>query len=156
MTRSAEASACVFCDAQAHDEGRALIVADERSCFVILNLYPYNSGHVMVVPRRHVSTLAALERDELADLAGLTRLTEMALTKAYSPEGINVGINLGRPAGAGIVDHLHVHLVPRWAGDTNFMSVVGQVRVLPEELPQTAMRLRAIFQELASIDKHRA
>lgn len=148
MTRRAEASACVFCDAQAEDEGRALIVAEERTCFAILNLYPYNSGHVMVVPRRHVSTLATLEREELADLANLTRLTEMALTKAYAPEGINVGINLGRPAGAGIIDHLHIHLVPRWAGDTNFMSVVSQVRVLPEELPQTAARLRVAFEQL--------
>jgi ATP adenylyltransferase len=149
VTRDAEPSACVFCDAQTRDEGRALIVAEQRTCFVILNLYPYNSGHVMVVPRRHVPTLAALEPDELTELAGLTRQSEMAITRAYSPEGINVGINLGRPAGAGIVDHLHVHLVPRWAGDTNFMSVVGQVRVLPEELPQTAARLRAVFEQLA-------
>ncbi len=145
MTRSAEASTCVFCESQVRDEGRALIVAERRTCFVILNLYPYNSGHVMVVPRRHVATLAALEADELTDLASLTRLAEMALTQAYTPEGLNVGLNLGRPAGAGIIDHLHIHLVPRWAGDTSFMSVVGQVRVLPEELPQTAVRLRAIF-----------
>ncbi len=148
MTRSAEVSTCVFCDSQVGDEGRALIVAERQTCFVILNLYPYNSGHVMVVPRRHVATLAALEGDELTELAGLTRLTEMALTKAYTPEGINIGINLGRPAGAGIIDHLHIHLVPRWAGDTNFMSVVGQVRVLPEELPRTAVRLRGIFADL--------
>jgi ATP adenylyltransferase len=148
VTRSAEASTCVFCDSQSTDEGRALIVAERRTCFVILNLYPYNSGHVMVVPRRHVATMAALENDEINELASLTRLCEMALTRAYAPEGINVGMNLGRPAGAGIVDHLHIHLVPRWAGDTNFMSVVGQVRVLPEELPQTAVRLRAIFADL--------
>jgi ATP adenylyltransferase len=148
VTRSAEAATCVFCDSQVRDEGRALIVADRPTCFVILNLYPYNSGHVMVVPRRHIATLAALEPTELTELASLTRLTEMALTRAYGPEGINVGLNLGRPAGAGIVDHLHIHLVPRWTGDTNFMSVVGQVRVLPEELPQTAVRLRAIFAEL--------
>ena len=148
MTRSGQASQCVFCDAQTQDEGRALIVAERPSAFVILNLYPYNSGHVMVVPRRHVNTLAALEPDELGEIAALTRQSEIALTRAYAPEGINVGINLGRPAGAGIADHLHVHLVPRWAGDTNFMTVVGQVRVLPEELPQTAIRLRAIFAEL--------
>jgi ATP adenylyltransferase len=148
VTRSGEASACVFCESQTREEAGALIVAERETCFVILNLYPYNNGHVMVVPRRHVATLAALEPGELADLASLTRLTEIALTKAYTPEGINVGINIGRPAGAGIVDHLHIHLVPRWAGDTSFMSVVGQVRVLPEELPQTAVRLRAIFAEL--------
>jgi ATP adenylyltransferase len=149
VTRDAEPAACVFCDAQTRDEGRALIVAEQRTCFVILNLYPYNNGHVMVVPRRHVATLAALEPDELTELASLTRRSEMAITEAYSPEGINVGINLGRPAGACIVDPLHVHLVPRWAGDTNFMSVVGQVRVLPEELPRTALRLRAAFEQLA-------
>lgn len=148
MTRSAQASQCVFCDAQTHDEGRALIVAERPAAFVILNLYPYNSGHVMVVPRRHVNTLAALEPGELSEIAALTRESEIALTRTYAPEGINVGINLGRPAGAGIAEHLHVHLVPRWAGDTNFMTVVGQVRVLPEELPQTAIRLRRIFEEL--------
>lgn len=148
MTRKTQAPACVFCEVQTDDEAQALVVCEQPTCFVILNLYPYNSGHVMVVPRRHVGTLAALESGELTDLAVLTRRAEMALTKAYAPEGINVGINLGRPAGAGIADHLHIHLVPRWGGDTNFMSVVGQVRVLPEELPQTAARLRAIFEHI--------
>ena len=91
--------------------------------YVILNRYPYNNGHLMVVPSRHVATLATSTPDELAELMRLTRHAEMALTEAYTPQGINVGINLGRPAGAGIVDHLHVHLVPRWTGDTSFMSV---------------------------------
>ena len=103
----------------------------------------------MIVPRRHVGTLAALESAELSELASLTRRAEMALTEAYQPQGLNVGMNLGRPAGAGVLDHLHVHLVPRWTGDTNFMSVVGNVRVLPEELPQTADRLRPIFDRLS-------
>lgn len=151
MTGQTRAKACVFCDAQHHDEGRALIVAERDACFIILNRYPYNSGHVMVVPRRHVNTLAALHEVELAEIARLTRQAEIALTRAYTPEGLNVGLNLGRPAGAGIADHLHVHVVPRWAGDTNFMSVIGQVRVLPEELPQTAIRLRALFDELARV-----
>ena len=128
---------------------RRSIVDDGPTCFVILNLYPYNSGHLMVVPRRHVGTLAALDAGELAELAALTRRAEMALTEAYQPQGINVGMNLGRPAGAGVLDHLHVHLVPRWTGDTNFMTVVGNVRVLPEELPRTAERLRPIFQRLS-------
>lgn len=147
--KTADAPAgCVFCDAQTQAEGRAITVADGRTCFVILNLFPYNNGHVMVVPRRHVSTLEALEPAELHEIAELTRRTEIALTRAYAPDGLNVGLNLGRPAGAGIADHLHVHLVPRWAGDTSFMSVVGQVRGLPEELPQTAERLRATFAAL--------
>lgn len=117
--------------------------------YVILNLYPYNAGHLMVVPRRHVATLALLERDELTEMALLTQLSEKVLTEAFQPQGINIGMNLGRPAGAGIVDHLHMHLVPRWNGDTNFMTVVGEVRVLPEELPVTAERLRPVFQRLA-------
>ena len=149
MTRSSEATGCVFCDALQTDGGRALIVGEGTTCFVILNLYPYNSGHLMIVPRRHVGTLAALEAAEVSELAALTRRAEIALTEAYQPQGINVGMNLGRPAGAGVLDHLHVHLVPRWTGDTNFMSVVGNVRVLPEELPRTAERLRPIFDRLA-------
>jgi ATP adenylyltransferase len=139
----------VFCDALQHEEGRALVVGEARQCYVILNLYPYNSGHLMVVPRRHVGTLAALDAVELSEIAEWVRLSEMALNEAFGPQGINVGMNLGRPAGAGVLDHLHVHLVPRWTGDTNFMSVVGNVRVLPEELPRTAERLRPIFERLA-------
>jgi ATP adenylyltransferase len=151
VTRAETDDGCVFCRATTTDDGRALVVHEGRRAFVILNLYPYNGGHLMVVPRRHVPTLAALEPEELAEIAALTRLSEMALTEAYRPQGLNVGINLGRPAGAGIVDHLHVHLVPRWNGDTNFMTVVGEVRVLPEELTATASRLRPIFERLAGV-----
>jgi ATP adenylyltransferase len=149
VTRSEEADTCVFCDAAQSDQGRALTVFDGNACYVILNLYPYNSGHLMVVPRRHVAALAQLTQAELTEMAELTRRCEMTLTEVYAPQGINLGMNLGRPAGAGIVDHLHVHLVPRWTGDTNFMSIVGNVRVLPEELPRTAERLRPVFQRLA-------
>lgn len=149
MTRSGDAAGCVFCEALAHAEGRALVLIEDRTCYVILNLYPYNAGHLMVVPRRHVGTLAALDSAEVAELAEWVRRSEIALNEVYEPQGINVGMNLGRPAGAGVLDHLHVHLVPRWTGDTNFMSVVGNVRVLPEELPRTAERLRPIFERLA-------
>jgi ATP adenylyltransferase len=149
VTRGSEETGCVFCDAQQNDDGRALIVDEGPTCFVILNLFPYNSGHLMIVPRRHVGTLAALDDGELAELGVLTRRAEMALTEAYQPQGLNVGMNLGRPAGAGVLDHLHVHLVPRWTGDTNFMSVVGNVRVLPEEVPRSAERLRPIFHRLS-------
>ncbi|MFP5378627.1 MAG: HIT family protein [Vicinamibacteria bacterium] len=155
VTRTADPDRCVFCAASAPGDDRSLVVHDGRTAFVILNLYPYNNGHLMVVPRRHVAALAGLAPDEVAELGALTRLSEMALTEAYGPQGINVGMNLGRPAGAGIVDHLHVHLVPRWAGDTNFMSVVGQVRVLPEELPATAARLRPLFARLHQEDAAR-
>ena len=135
---------CIFCDAAAGSPGGAdddLVLIRGRRSYVILNRYPYNNGHLMVATNRHVGTLQAAEPDELSELIQLTRHAEMALSDAYQPQGINVGINIGRPAGAGIVDHLHVHLVPRWTGDTSFMSVVGNVRVLPEELAQTSARL---------------
>ena len=139
---------CIFCDALAHVDSQPLIIHVAAHTFVILNKYPYNNGHLMVVTNRHVPSLQAATREELDELMRLTRHAEMALNDAYKPQGINVGINLGRPAGAGIVDHLHIHAVPRWGGDTSFMSVVGNTRVLPEELGQTAARLRPIFERL--------
>jgi ATP adenylyltransferase len=140
----------VFCHAPRASESESLVVFSGTTCFVVLNLYPYNNGHLMVVPYRHVATLSGLEPAELQELALLTQRSEAALTEAYQPHGLNVGVNLGKPAGAGVLDHVHVHLVPRWNGDTNFMSVVGEVRVLPEELPETVRRLRPIFARLAS------
>jgi ATP adenylyltransferase len=146
-----DAPECIFCEAAraGRDE---LVLIRTGLAYVILNRYPYNNGHLMVAPMRHVANLATSTPDELADLMRLTRHAEIALAEAYTPQGINVGINLGRPAGAGIVDHLHVHLVPRWSGDTSFISVVGNTRVLPEELGQTATRLRPIFERLAEGD----
>jgi ATP adenylyltransferase len=150
VTGGGGAEGCIFCEAGAGSAANEdLVLVRGRLAYVILNLYPYNNGHLMVVPMRHLPSLARATRDELDELMRLTRDAEIALTEAYTPQGINVGINLGRPAGAGIVDHLHIHLVPRWNGDTNFMSVVGNVRVLPEELGQTAARLRPIFERLA-------
>jgi ATP adenylyltransferase len=142
-------SGCIFCDAVGpiadHDP---LVLIRCSDAYVILNRYPYNNGHLMGVTNRHVASLNGTTREEREALMELTRHAEMALTEAYTPQGINIGINLGRPAGAGVVDHLHVHLVPRWNGDTSFMSVIGNVRVLPEELGQTAERLRPIFERL--------
>ena len=149
MTGPKSDGECVFCAAPTRAEGQALVLHEGASCYVILNLYPYNNGHLMVVPYRHTGTFASLTPEELQELALLTQRSEIALTEAYRPHGINVGVNLGKPAGAGIADHIHAHLVPRWNGDTNFMTVVGSVRVLPEELDQTAARLRPIFQRLA-------
>jgi ATP adenylyltransferase len=142
------AAGCVFCDAPGNDQA-ALIVFRGATCYVILNLYPYNNGHVMVVPNRHIASLAAATHDELCELIELTRRAEVALGEAYNPHGLNMGINLGKPAGAGVLDHVHMHIVPRWNGDTNFMTVVGETRVLPEELPQSAAKLRPIFERLA-------
>jgi ATP adenylyltransferase len=144
VTGAASATECIFCG-----PSDALTLCRGRFAYVILNLYPYNSGHLMIVPNRHVGSLAAATSDELSEMMRLVRDAEIALTEGYQPQGINIGINLGRPAGAGIVDHIHIHLVPRWTGDTNFMSVVGSVRVLPEELADSARRLQPIFERLA-------
>ncbi len=144
-------SGCIFCDAvAAADSTDSLVLARGPLAFVILNLYPYNNGHLMVVPNRHVGSLAAATPEELNELMRLTRDAEVALGEAYQPQGLNVGINLGRAAGAGVLDHVHIHLVPRWTGDTNFMSAVGETRVLPESLGATASRLKPIFTRLAA------
>jgi ATP adenylyltransferase len=143
---------CIFCDA-ADPQRQDLILARGKLCYAVLNLYPYNSGHLMVAPNRHVASLAATTPEERDDLMRLTRHAEMALTEVYRPQGINIGVNLGRPAGAGVLDHLHVHLVPRWNGDTNFMTVVGEKRVLPEDLQESAKRLRPVFERLARAEE---
>ncbi|MDE3153627.1 MAG: HIT domain-containing protein [Acidobacteriota bacterium] len=153
VTGTSTSHGCIFCEAPHQDGPDSLVVFRGAACFVILNLFPYNSGHLMVVPNRHIGTLTEATAPELTELMRLTRRAEMAITEAYRPQGMNVGINLGRPAGAGIVDHVHVHVVPRWTGDTNFMSVVGDVRVLPEEPIATAGRLRPIFDRLAQDDR---
>jgi ATP adenylyltransferase len=140
-----EPPGCIFCAALPALDREPLVVHTGARAYVILNKYPYNNGHLMVVPHRHAGRFADLDRDELIEVMTLVQLSERVLSQAYAPHGFNVGVNLGKPAGAGIEDHLHVHLVPRWTGDTNFVSVVGETRVLPEELPATAARLRAAF-----------
>jgi len=151
VTASDKEDGCVFCEARdAVDDPASLVVHRGTTCFVILNLYPYNNGHLMVVPNRHIAGLTAAEPTELDEMMQLTRLAEIALTEAYAPHGLNMGINVGRPAGAGILDHLHLHIVPRWNGDTNFMTVVGEARVMPEDLAQTVARLRPVFARLAA------
>ena len=150
VTTAGESPGCIFCQACAHDAPQPLVLFRGATCYVILNLFPYSNGHLMVVPVRHVGSLAEATREELDELMALTRLAEMALTEAYRPQGLNMGINLGKAAGAGVLDHLHVHVVPRWSGDTNFMTVVGDVRVLPEQLEASAGRLRPIFERLAA------
>jgi ATP adenylyltransferase len=149
VTRSSDEVECVFCAALVGRED-GLIVSRGLTCYVILNKFPYNNGHLLVVPNRHIASLAAATTDELAELIELARRAELAVKEAYSPHGLNMGINLGKPAGAGILDHLHMHVVPRWNGDTNYMTVVGETRVLPEELQVTAERLRPIFAKLGS------
>lgn len=144
---SQSTTGCIFCAALADLGSEPLVVHQGARAFVILNKFPYNNGHLMIVPHRHTGRLADLDEAEAAEIMQLARDSERALAKVYAPHGFNMGLNLGTPAGAGIADHLHMHVVPRWNGDTNFMSVVGETRVLPEELPQTARRLRAAFLE---------
>ena len=151
MTSAAEGKdeGCIFCHALAAAKASPLVLLHGKTAFVILNKFPYNNGHVMVAPKRHVGTLADTTPEELSELIGLTRTAEMALTEAYAPHGMNIGMNLGRPAGAGVLDHLHMHLVPRWEGDTNFMGVVGETRVVPETPDQAVRRLTPIFKRLS-------
>ena len=149
VTGAAKSADCVFCAALSSEDADPLIVFRGSTCFVILNLFPYNNGHVMIVPNRHIASLVDATSEELCELMELTRRTEIALREAFSPQGMNMGLNLGKAAGAGILEHLHLHVVPRWSGDTNFMTVVGQTRVLPQELPVTADKLRPIFERLA-------
>ena len=146
----ADVPACVFCAALDPAGPSPHVVFRGERVFVILNKYPYNNGHLMVVPMRHVARLADASAEELSELITLTQVAETALTESYGAHGINVGMNLGRPAGAGVVGHLHVHLVPRWDGDTNFMTVVGDTRVVPEEPAASVARLKPVFERLAT------
>ena len=129
--------------AQSLEDVDNYVIARDRSCFALLNRYPYNGGHLMAVPYKQVSDLNGLTDEELADLWKLTRRCINALTAVMKPDGFNVGINLGKVAGAGIVEHLHIHVVPRWGGDTNFMPVIANTGVLPEALQNVAAKLRA-------------
>ena len=128
---------------QSTDDIANLVIARDRSCYALLNRYPYNGGHIMVVPYKEVPDLNGLTDDELADLWKLVRRCTNALTAAMKPDGFNIGINLGKVAGAGIAEHLHIHIVPRWNGDTNFMPVIAHTGVVPDALKEIAAKLRA-------------
>ncbi len=128
--------------AQSNDDEENLVIARDRTCFALLNRFPYAGGHLMTVPYKESPDMAGLTRDELADLMELTRRCQQALKTTMNPDGFNIGINQGKVAGAGIVEHLHIHIVPRWNGDTNFMPVIGETSVVPEALKETADKLR--------------
>ena len=136
---------CILCTLQARDPSEALILKATPLAFVLMNLYPYNPGHLMVVPKRHASDLGSLSLEEMADTGRLLQEATDALDKVMAPDGMNLGMNLGRAAGAGVPDHLHWHVVPRWNGDANFMPIVGQTRVLPELVRQTYDKLLPAF-----------
>jgi ATP adenylyltransferase len=128
--------------AQSSDDVENFVIVRERTCFALLNRYPYNGGHLMVVPYKEVPDLNGLTDEELADLWKLVRRCTNALSAAMKPDGFNIGINLGKVAGAGIAEHLHIHVVPRWNGDTNFMPVIANTGVVPDALKEIATKLR--------------
>jgi ATP adenylyltransferase len=133
--------------ANSSDDEAHYVVVRERSCYAVLNTYPYNGGHLLAVPYKQTPDLDDLTEGELCDLMKLTRRCQRVLTQVMKPDGFNIGMNLGKVAGAGIVEHLHIHIVPRWAGDTNFMPVIANTNVLPQALDELAARLRAAFAE---------
>src|SRR5580704_6464631 len=134
---------CIFCDAIArNDDENTLIVYRGKKNFVILNRFPYTSGHVMIVPYAHVAELNLCDAETLAEMMQYAQKIETAFRSNYNPDGMNLGLNLGRAAGAGVIGHLHLHALPRWYGDSNFMTVTGETRVHPEELKTTYERMR--------------
>ena len=144
-----EGQRCIFCEAQknpADDEKNFVLYRGARN-FVLLNLYPYISGHLMIAPYAHLGELDAAGKDETDEMMDLAKRCQTALREVYHPHGFNIGMNLGRAAGAGVADHIHLHVMPRWEGDTNFMTTLGETRVLSEDLPTTYRKLRARFVE---------
>lgn len=143
-----QADECVFCriagDSAEHDEEN-LVLHRGRLAFVVLNLYPYISGHFMVVPYLHTAEFDSTPKEITDEMMDLTKCGQAALREVYSPAGFNIGMNLGAAAGAGVADHIHIHVLPRWTGDTNFMTTVGETRVLPEDLATTYSKLRSKF-----------
>lgn len=152
VTGSKTSSGCVFCVSRqannAEDERRHIVYRGEYA-FIILNLFPYNPGHLLIVPYRHTADLLGLTADESGEMMGLAQRAIRALQTEDGPQGYNLGMNLGCIGGAGIANHLHLHLVPRWEGDTNFMPIIGGTKVLPELLSSTAKRLRKLLSESA-------
>ncbi len=147
ITAQRDKSQCIFCDAAASNNDEANLVAHRAEfCFVLLNRYPYTSGHLMIAPYQHVARLLALDDHVTAEMMRLARVAEAILEHAYKPHGMNLGLNLGEAAGAGIEQHLHLHVLPRWKGDANFMTTVAETRILPELLEDTYRKISAGFQ----------
>jgi ATP adenylyltransferase len=150
IEQAEKAEACIFCAKPCEEEtcdNKNYIVHRGEHCFIILNAYPYNSGHLMVIPYQHAADLSALPPETCLEMMRLAAIAMEALKRIMSPDGFNLGMNLGRAGGAGISEHMHLHVVPRWVGDTNFMTTVAQARVLPESLERTWEKVRAAVQE---------
>ncbi|MDI6809146.1 MAG: HIT domain-containing protein [Candidatus Eisenbacteria bacterium] len=146
--QSGQSKGCLFCNTIKMGDRDAFVLERTEHSFMMLNAFPYNSGHVMVAPSRHVRYLHGLREEELLDLTRLVAKGEKALRSAYKPQGLNIGMNLGKCAGAGVPGHLHVHIVPRWDADTNFMPVIGETKVMPESLPSTMRRIKAALRKI--------
>ena len=147
VSRASEPSRCIFCDhPQNPRDEENYILCRGRLSYVLLNLYPYTAGHLMIAPYAHVPDLSGASPEALAEIMELAQAAERALRAEYQPDGFNAGFNIGQCAGAGVAGHLHLHLLPRWFADSNFMTVVGETRVLPEDLPTTYGKLRPHFQ----------
>ncbi len=138
-----QSSDCVFCELLKLSDEEARIVHRGEHCFIILNTFPYTSGHVMVVPFAHLDQLQKVPGPAATEMMLLSQKMEGVLREIYSPDGVNLGMNVGRAAGAGVAGHVHMHILPRWVGDTNFMTTVGESRVLPESLEETYRKIRA-------------
>ncbi|MDY0084268.1 MAG: HIT domain-containing protein [Ignavibacteriaceae bacterium] len=145
-----DSSRCIFCQIALSDTNKSdnLIVHKDKYTFTLLNLYPYNNGHLMVVPYRHTSDFLSLSVEEYSGLMKNLQLAQQALLKVMNPHGFNIGANIGRVAGAGIEDHIHFHIVPRWSGDSNFMPVIGEVKVISQDLQETKVKLIRAYSEL--------
>jgi ATP adenylyltransferase len=148
ISNAAPSDACIFCAAAAgHNDAGNLIIHRAQHNFVILNRFPYTSGHLMIAPYRHVASLCDADEETAAEMMLLAREAEKHLRAVYRPSGLNAGMNLGECAGAGVAGHIHMHVLPRWCGDSNFMTVIGETRVVPEDLATTYARLRKAWQE---------
>jgi ATP adenylyltransferase len=142
------ATSCVFCEAPKKTDQEALIVYRGQHCYIILNAYPYTNGHVMVVPYAHLDELQKLPVDAANEMMALTQRMEDVLRSLYHPDGLNLGMNIGKAAGAGVAEHIHMHVLPRWVADANFVSVIGETRVMPEALEVTWTRIRGELENL--------
>ena len=146
VSKASPTDACIFCEKSAqNDDEKNLIIHRGERCFVLLNLFPYTSGHLMIAPYEHVDSLAKVNEDAALEMMRLARAAERHLRDTYKPQGLNMGMNLGECAGAGIAEHIHMHVLPRWIGDSNFMTTIGETRVMPEDLTETYRRLKAAF-----------
>jgi ATP adenylyltransferase len=140
---------CFLCNAfKSEDDEKHLVLYRGENCFIIMNLYPYNAGHVMVCPNEHIGDFTSLDKKTLHEISDLTQLSVKAIQRALKPHGFNLGYNLGRAAGAGLEDHIHNHIVPRWNGDTNFMPVIGEVKVISQDLKEIYHKIKNAIQEI--------